>query len=282
MACPSPDASPRLAALGVLSTDGHAAYRDAIRATWLPPAHDEFVVRFVLRGGGAAAATLNESATFGDMLLVDAPARAGRKDGPLRSLLLWLGCAVRAWPNAQLVGKADDDTWARLPAVGRSLRGAQAHLAAAGYAHLYWGMVESYYWNVSSHRPALFGHKYRCIKCPLGEGGHRWSHDCARPARSTRGAGLHGPFFFAKGPLYFLSARVAAAIVADAAIAREAQAIVRSTLNRTRADVAAQRGAVLHGSTPWEDVWTGYAISRLAAPLRVGVVDIGWALFAEQ
>ena len=42
----------------------------------------------------------------------------GRKRGPLVSLFAWWRCAVRAWPRAHFVGKADDDVYVHLAGLG--------------------------------------------------------------------------------------------------------------------------------------------------------------------
>ena len=46
----------------------------------------------------------------------------GRKRGPLVSLFAWWRCAVRAWPRAHFVGKADDDVYVHLAGVAAHLR----------------------------------------------------------------------------------------------------------------------------------------------------------------
>ena len=48
------------------------------------------------------------------------------------STLLWLRCAVVAWPHAELIGKAEDDTRIHLGDVERLLRAALRDLASMG------------------------------------------------------------------------------------------------------------------------------------------------------
>ena len=52
---------------------------------------------------------VQEAAEHGDIVFVDEESDAPYKTAPLRSLFAWLRCARRAWPNARLIGKADDD-----------------------------------------------------------------------------------------------------------------------------------------------------------------------------
>ncbi|KAL3896427.1 MAG: hypothetical protein SGPRY_013275, partial [Prymnesium sp.] len=101
MAC-SGDSWPRLAVLGVLSTEERLPLRSAIRRTWAP--------------------VLAEAASQGDVVLVRAPARAERAKGPLLSLFLWFRCALVAWPAARMIGKADDDIWVNLTSTAAMLQ----------------------------------------------------------------------------------------------------------------------------------------------------------------
>ena len=108
--CAAVDPSPRLAVLGIFTTPSHRAYRDAIRASWMADAEPDVILpRFVLRGIELPASFANESRASSDMVYLRARSSMSRQGGPLLSLLLWFDCAATAWPNAQLVGKADDD-----------------------------------------------------------------------------------------------------------------------------------------------------------------------------
>ena len=98
--------APQLAVVGILSHDGRAAFRRAIRETWLrrvahPPSID---ARFVLRGIGAASSTIAEARVQRDIIFVPAQANATWAP-PLQSVLLWYRCALAAWPAAQFIGK---------------------------------------------------------------------------------------------------------------------------------------------------------------------------------
>ena len=103
--CRPPDATPRLAVVGVLGVEPQVAVRDAIRQTWLPRgAAANMLALFVLRGIGLAPATHAELHTHGDIVLLRAEAVQSRLVGPLWSAWLWLECAMHAWPTAQLIG----------------------------------------------------------------------------------------------------------------------------------------------------------------------------------
>jgi hypothetical protein len=108
--CAPVDPAPRLAVLGVLTTDGHRDYREAIRSSWMRKSTlADITTRFVMRGLGSAAE--DEARRHGDIVFVEALASANRKIGPLQSLVMWWQCAVETWPQASLIGKADDDIW---------------------------------------------------------------------------------------------------------------------------------------------------------------------------
>ena len=123
--CAPPDQSARLGVLGIFSHHTNLRYREHIRHTWLRDASqrgptlgvvDSVMTKFVLRGMGVSSSAVNESASHGDILFVRGAADAGRKAGPLQSLIMWYECALRAWPHTELIGKGDDDIWADIRA----------------------------------------------------------------------------------------------------------------------------------------------------------------------
>ena len=124
MFCSPPDDSARLGVLGIFSHHINVHYRTHIRRTWLSEGssssatrmEDTVLTKFVLRGVGVSSGAHNESAFHGDILFVQGAADAGRKAGPLQSLIMWYDCALRAWPHAELIGKGDDDIWADIRA----------------------------------------------------------------------------------------------------------------------------------------------------------------------
>jgi hypothetical protein len=153
--CPERRESPLLAALGIFTLDEHTAHRSSIRSTWLADAAPAGIgAAFVLHGLGARLESLREAETHGDIVFLRAPAVMACHSGPLQKLVLWLSCAVSAYPRATLIGKADDDVWAHAGGVAAHLR---ATLAAVGGRLLLWGIMESYHWDLHRHRPAGFG-----------------------------------------------------------------------------------------------------------------------------
>ena len=96
----------------------------------------------------------------------------------------------------------------------------------------------------------------------------------------------------AKGPLYFLTSDLARGIFDDGALMADGDAAVAAVAARASAGVVAKL-------IPYEDIWTGYAVSRLdvgrrrvafrmrpgtlsAARASLGVVHLPWSLFAER
>ena len=79
------DPRPRLAVLGVFSSETHLAHRNAIRESWLAPdaRAGSIVTRFVLRGLHTSASTLAEAACRRDIVLVAGEAHMQRSNGPM-------------------------------------------------------------------------------------------------------------------------------------------------------------------------------------------------------
>lgn len=262
MAAPSKP-STVFAAIGILS-HGAPGQRNWTRASFLSrtarraAAAHGLVVRFVMRAEGASTAIQREADEHGDMVLVPAPANAGRASGPLLSLMLWWRHAVATWPSAQFIGKADDDVYIHLIGTMNHLAAAQRAVAEA-YGHaeprIYWGAFEAYHYEEADMRPVRFQQDRpgKCFRRQHNESGM-----------------LHGPFAFARGPLYFLSASLITTLLSDA--------WVNADLNRTLAALARldsvrerrrsrRRGAsAALPSMVWEDVYTGYLLSKVIAP----------------
>ena len=216
--CAPIDPAPRLAALGVLTTDSHRDYREAIRSSWMRKSNAaDITTRFVMRGLGSAAE--DEARLHGDIVFVEALASANRKNGPLQSLVLWWQCAVETWPHATLIGKADDDIWVQMIATAAHLRGSLAALAAQPSIArdqrppaMFWGIMETFHWSSVKTRPVGFAKKYggggartECFRRHLNANGSLVRPE-ARTERSDdawRSASGHGhligPFNFAKG-----------------------------------------------------------------------------------
>jgi hypothetical protein len=233
------------------SHDGHRDFRDAIRRTWLPLG-DQYGLssRFVLRGNGSRA--LDEAREHRDMVLFDdLPALMPRAPGPLALLLPWMNYALRTWPHAELIGKADDDVWLRIPALATHLRAVRGALAGShGINEFYWGVMEASFWAVT--KTALRGwawslptHGRVCHERPALAAG--WL------ALSNRKE-LVGPFPFAKGTTRRLT-----------------EAVVNMTWLWEYVDHIANRGGYMKMGTPYEDVLYAAALAYLRFDsLRLG------------
>ena len=260
-----PDDSPILAALGVLSHDQRAEYREAIRASWALHAAPHVIVRFALRGLGASAAVRAERANFtrngvSDVVLLDAAANASRARGPLASLLRT--AARRRRGGARLVGKADDDVWLHLPGISAHLHASLHALRrnTTGEPQILWGLFQSFHWDVRVERPDAFGKtsKFGSLKS-CGRAGNSLRDSITHPRwRNAGGWWQHpqriGPYHFTRGPAYIVGAGIVRQLLDDVIL----QAHMRATLDA--ADVATNLSTTL----PWEDVYTGLALSEAA------------------
>jgi hypothetical protein len=273
--CEAPDPAPYVAALGILSHEGSREQnfiRDVSRHSWLATKPPDVVARFVLRAGGGSATAHEERSRHADVTLIDAPAHENQGSGALISLFGWFSCALHAWPAARAIGKAEDDVWVNLTSAAAQL---SAALAAGGLAreHLYWGSFEVYHWSPSAR--AARGWRYWPCSWIVNCSDRRYSfdEDDAAPLRDNDVArfqtgeerywnALIGPFAFAKGPLFALSASLVRSIVDHRKVRAERDAAIESA----RRHFDAGRKAA---TTPYEDVFTGLAVTLAAdAPVR--------------
>jgi len=299
--CPEMSESTLFAVLGIFTVDEHDRHRREIRSTWLasPVAIHSY---FVLCGLGALKRTIDEARAQGDMIFLQCPARMPCMQGTLRKLISWLRCAQSAWPSASLIGKADDDTWVHLPDVERTLRHTLLKLALEqphASPLLYWGSMESYHWDLEMRRPVGFrGLRFAFRLLPAGSwsGSGRFEYCHRRLAPNSSSAlvrlaasrelprewladastvaasgSIVGPFPFAKGPLYFLSAQLAARVTSDPWVQAELR-----TLSREIGVGAATRA---EKTWAWEDVFLGLALSMVTngSALNLFAVDAGEA-----
>jgi hypothetical protein len=298
--CPKPDLQPSVAAIGIFSLEEHVKYRQAIRATWLRSAPAaNMTAHFVLRGLNARQSMLAEAAAHGDVVFVRATAKMSCKSGPLRKLMMWLACAIEAWPQAAMIGKADDDAWVHLPGIAIHVTTSLAALRTGGSKRssedaapsVVWGFMESYHWHEGVHRPVGFmGIRYAHRRLP-GEGrlercrrrlapplqplprrdvpkawlaGHE-AHGQSGPSDAP--ANVTGPFFFAKGPCYLVSRSLVRRVVEDPWVGAEVEAAVKS---------GEEFEEVRELTWPWEDVFLGAALSRVShAPSELVAVHAG-------
>ena len=254
------DARKLLGVLGVFSHTANLAVRRTIRETWLTLAHESLVTRFVMRGRGDDRVA-QEASKHADVVLLDAPAAMSKDVGPLWSSMLWLACAPRAWPGADLVGHAEDDTYLHLPGIVSHLR----HTASIprdsnGGVRLFWGTFEIFHWNENLHLPEKQWNRYSAEA--MSQPCSRRTIEYLRHIKKERQyPGVYtnhtvvGPFAFAKGPLYFLSSALAREVAAHRAVGREARAVIK------RGDDAPS-GYV--GMAACDDAFVGYSVAQLA------------------
>merc|ERR1711965_791180 len=110
-----------IAALGIVSAPSTRglARRAAIRDTWPGGIRDsaDFVVRFVLRCGPPLSDLLRKRLQQEPSVVCanEVSSSETRLRGPIYALAWWLRYALKNWPAARFVCKADSDTWLVLP-----------------------------------------------------------------------------------------------------------------------------------------------------------------------
>ena len=217
--------------IGVLSHDTprQRQLRAAIRDTWLADFRVHGIDgRFVMRGNVSGESDL--------LLLPNIRAVLGQGAGALVSLMSWLTCASDLWPTARHVGKAEDDVFIHAASVARSLA------SAASLHDLYWGTFEVYHWSTAGHLPV------------------QWREEVSNCTSRGNGSqdGIWGPFPFAKGPLFFLSASLVRRVLNSPTVRSEAAAAI---------DNAGDTKPI-----PYEDVFTGFAVA-VAASQPVSLIN---------
>lgn len=282
----SPAASSPVGAIGILSHEPRGRMRDTLRVTWLRELGPGLEARFVIRGAplADAGATCGEAETHNDIFFVNAPSDLRRENGPLLSFVLWLRCAMLAFPRAPFVGKADDDVWVAARWVHHTL--SQLSSLHWQQPYTYVGGFEQYHWRPDVDAPA------------------RWSNGVQREScrdRPSEGADhwLHGPFSFAKGALFLLSRPLATRLSGQGSSRHESR---YAAMPRTRSYSPREHAEAITAGDPlrcvkwskewfatreqngsacqrevwaaWEDVWVGYAVSRLALPSLM-LVNVG-------
>jgi hypothetical protein len=245
------DARRLLGVLGVFSHTANLVVRRTIRETWLTPAHESLVTKFVMRSQGDDRVA-QEASKHGDVVMLDAPAAMSKDVGPLWSSMLWLACAPRAWPGADMIGHAEDDTYLHLSGIVSHLRHtASIPRDSEGRARILWGTFEIFHWNENLHLPEKYWNRYEA-ETLFSEPCHRRTIEHLGPYFNHT---VVGPFCFAKGPLYFLSSALAREVAAHRAVGREARAVIE------RGDDA-PGGYV--GTNAYEDAFVGYSVAQLA------------------
>ncbi len=277
-----------LAVLGVFTTESaHShAHRRQARKTWLAPGTwpPELDVKFVARGRGASHRIWKEADTHGDVVFLNESSELSRAHGPLVTLMAWLECVATAWPNAELVGKADDDVMLMLGGVAAHLHGSQAELRRIGGVgaappRMLWGLLESFHWDAATHRPDGFDTAYVYQK------------DCMQRNPQLKFTRSLGPFHFAKGACFFFSSAFLPELLGPR-VRAEVRAAITAAENRTEEMARALRRLENPDALPWEDVLLGYALTTSVSSTRAGgqwaagsnlaYVHIGRHIYSEE
>ena len=139
-----------------------------------------------------------------------------------------------------------------------------------------WGLFQSFHWDVRVERPDAFGKtsKFGSLKS-CGRAGNSLRDSITHPRwRDAGGWWQHpqriGPFHFTRGPAYFVGAGIVRQLLDDVIL----QAHMRATLDA--ADVATNLSTTL----PWEDVYTGLALSE-AAHGALAYVHVGCEVYGR-
>ena len=160
-------ATPELATFGIFTIEAHREHRRHIRSTWLSRAHNatSLAFQFVLMVERDSIVG-SEVAQHRDVIFVEGQSTIDPRLGHLTKTWLWLQCAASSWPDAQLIGKVDDDTWLDVIGIERHLRASIVFAASlrsrtsksqnepagiqdpeARQHALYWGLFGAYHWH---------------------------------------------------------------------------------------------------------------------------------------
>ena len=225
-----------------------------------------------LSASAAVRASVKFTRTAHDVVLLDAAANR-RARGAARVALHLYRCATTAWPRAA-VGKADDDVWLHLPGISAHLRVA-AHSAGTrpATADLV-GVFQSFHWDVRVERPGAMQDVEIRVAQELRPRGQLAPRLITPRWRDAGGWWQHrriGPFHFTRGPAYFVGAGIVRQLLDDVIL----QAHMRATLDA--ADVATNLSTTL----PWEDVYTGLALSEAARGAGLAYVHVGCEVYSD-
>lgn len=286
-----------LAVLGILSHEDRLEFRSASRTSWLRSLPADLRAWFVVRGLDVRQAMLEEASSHRDVIFVNASSKLGRSSGPLVSLFLWYAHAVRHFPDVTLIGKMDDDTWLHGGGLATLLGSSLRWLGKASHAYI--GRFEQSHWSTASHNEG-----------PLQLGVQLPRKTCVRQALKA------GPFAFAKGPIYLVSTALARLVAEANETRREVDYLVSSEAVRCFRGSALYRqnqtdasngervgwrrtaklrkhaglalhlgGAPCQGAAPtlmpYEDVWTGWALSSLHTG-PVTIINLPKELFRDD
>ena len=288
-----PSADPLLA-LGIVSAPTHVERRAQLRPFLTAGDAEKHNVLFKFVLGHTAADVIAEIKAYGrsepDVVLLDASEGGGV--GCVDKSFAWWRHAIVAYPHAAYIGKTDDDSIVRLPALAQLLRTPLPHAPR----HVYAGWVQWTSW--------FPGRKY--FGCGWATEAHRALHartaprsDCARcswclrrergttaPARVPLSEPVVGPFPFATGALELMSAPLAAAVFGSAWAAEYIRAARASAKRELARDSLSEPHHTDGPNGTWyipafgrwqcqlEDATIGYAVHATAAALDATLLEL--------
>lgn len=164
------------------------------------------------------------------------------------------------------IGKADDDTYLHLTGILHHLFAAESAVRNATSIinpSIYYGAFEAYSFD-ERNRKLLHFRQDSPGKCEM--------HAARYDGQDTL---ERGPFPFARGPFYFVSARLVQTLLQSEWF--------QSDLNQTLSTLASVDDAKrrknknnLRDAMVWEDVYTGYALSKVATGPGLALVENGF------
>ena len=127
----------------------------------------------------------------------------------------------------------------------------EPRLQGADTPYMYWGLMETYKWSLTVHRPMRFQYKFGSLQAA-----------CA--VENVLNHTVVSPIHFAKGPMFFISAPLVAQVAADPMVRSYTMTVIASTDSSTMRRVL-----------PWEDVYTGLLLLRSVASVNATYVHMG-------
>ena len=244
--------------------------------------------------GHTAADVIAEIKAYGrsepDVVLLDASEGGGV--GCVDKSFAWWRHAIVAYPHAAYIGKTDDDSIVRLPALAQLLRTplphAPRHVYAGWVQWTSWFPERKYFgcgWATEAHRAlhARTAPRSDCARCSWCL---RRERGTTAPARVPLSEPVVGPFPFATGALELMSAPLAAAVFGSAwaaeyisaARAAAQRELARDSLSEPHHTDGPNGTWYIPAFGRWqcqlEDATIGYAVHATAAALDATLLEL--------
>ena len=288
-----PSADPLLA-LGIVSAPTHVERRAQLRPFLTAGDAEKHNVLFKFVLGHTATDVIAEIKAYGrsepDVVLLDASEGGGV--GCVDKSFAWWRHAIVAYPHAAYIGKTDDDSIVRLPALAQLLRTplphAPRHVYAGWVQWTSWFPERKYFgcgWATEAHRAlhARTAPRSDCARCSWCL---RRERGTTAPARVPLSEPVVGPFPFATGALELMSAPLAAAVFGSAwaaeyisaARAAAQRELARDSLSEPHHTDGPNGTWYIPAFGRWqcqlEDATIGYAVHATAAALDATLLEL--------